>query len=99
MAYKYEQEGHARGLHRALSEEFARSAPDTEVSVKGAGVHWDCTARRGERSCSVACFDDQGPEYLVAFEHDARRDAIGRTVSGEEAIAAVGDWLDGHGIE
>ena len=86
-------------MHRALSEEFARSAPDTEVSVKGAGVHWDCTARRGERSCSVACFDNQGPEYLVAFEHDARRDAIGRTVSRAEAIAAVGDWLDGHGIE
>jgi hypothetical protein len=99
MTYKYEEEGHARDLHRALSEEFANSAPETEVSVKGFGVHWDCTARRGERLRSVACFATWGPEYLVSFENDARRETIGRTASRAEAIAAVGDWLDGHRIE
>jgi hypothetical protein len=67
--------------------------------VTGFGVHWNCTARRGERSCSLACFDDQGPEYLVSFEHNARQGAIGRTVSRAETIGAVGAWLDGHEIE
>jgi hypothetical protein len=47
----------------------------------------------------VACFDDRGPEYLVAFQRNERSDATGRTVSRAEVVAAVADWLDGHGVE
>jgi hypothetical protein len=98
MTYRHAEEGHARELHRALSEALKRSATDTELSLTGFGVHWNCTAKRGERSCSVACFESQGPEFLVSFEDDARTDATGRTASRAQVVAAVGDWLDGAGI-
>lgn len=99
MTHQYDEERHAKNLHRDLSEKFVSSDPEIDVSVKGEGVHWDCTARCGERSCSVTCFDSRGPEYLVSFEHNARRAAIGRTVSSIEAVAAVGEWLDGRRVE
>src|SRR5262249_52520570 len=56
---------------------------------------WSCEARHGPRSCSVACFDDAGPEYLVSFDDDGQMRAQGRTRTSEETLDAVADWLGG----
>jgi hypothetical protein len=88
---QHAEERHARALHRRLIEELARSAPDATVAIEGAGVHWRCTAVRGERSCTVDCFDDDGAEYLISFASSA-----GRTRLADEAVEAVAAWLSGR---
>ncbi len=99
MEYEYEEEGHARDLHRDLSEALAPTHPDARVTVEGFGVHWHCTASRGERSCSVSCFDQGGPQYLVDFRAGGRNEAWGRTRAKADTIGAVAAWIDGQGIE
>ncbi|MDQ3813656.1 MAG: hypothetical protein M3347_06860 [Armatimonadota bacterium] len=99
MKYEYEEANHAKDLHHALIQELATSAPQTDITIEGAGVHWNCSARRGERLCSIACFHTQGPEYLVFFEHEAERMAAGRTESKKDVLAAVKAWLQGHELQ
>jgi hypothetical protein len=96
---KYEQEDHARDLHRGLSEALAPTQPDARLSVEGFGVHWHCTASRGERSGRVFCSDERGPEYLVSFKCGNRTDAWGRTRARGDVIAAVAAWIEGQRIE
>lgn len=62
---RYKQESYAKDLHDALIQELATLVPEAVVSAEGSGVHWNCDARKGERFCSISCFDVQGePEYL-----------------------------------
>jgi hypothetical protein len=84
---QYDEERHARALHRRLME----VAPDAYVAAAGVGVHWHCSAVRGERFCTVHCFDDDGAEYLIYFASSA-----GRTRSADEAAEAVAAWLGGR---
>src|SRR5687768_10848455 len=93
---RYEEERHARDLHRALGRTLAGS--DARVSVEGAGVHWTCTATRGGRTGSVSCFATFGPEYLTSFTSGDRAEAWGRTSSQQDTVAAVARWLAGDGI-
>ena len=57
IALKYAEESNATDLHRTLTEELAGSLHNTEIGIRGDGVHWECFAKRGVRSCSIACFD------------------------------------------
>lgn len=94
------QEMLAKDLYRALTEELARSFPDTSLSVSGSGVHWDCSASRRGRTCTISCFErNQGPEYLVAFKCNAQTSMWGRTTSSKDVMRAVGDWLGGSAID
>jgi len=93
---KYVEEDHAKDLHRDLTLRFTDSVPATAVSVDGAGVHWQCAAKRGRQFCSIACFDVRGPEYLTFFERDSEKLATGRTSSRIDTINAVDDWLQGQ---
>lgn len=99
VAMEYVQEDHARDLHRDLSKALAPARPDVAVTVEGFGVHWHCTASRGERSCRVHCFEVGGPEYLALFGRGGRTEAAGRTRAKAEVIGAVAAWIDRHGVE
>ena len=92
---KYPEEGHATKLHKALSRRFWKSAPPTELSVSGAGVHWNCEAHREISSCRIVCFDTRGAEYYTSFSRDSDEAATARTSSRKATIDAVADWLDG----
>jgi hypothetical protein len=94
---KYEEENHAKDLHEALTRTLASLVPDAVTSVAGRGVHWDCDVKKGNRSCSVACFDIGGePEYLTCFKQDAQTQAWGRTSQKDETLLAVAGWLQGQ---
>ena len=95
---KYPEEDHANDLHRHLTRRFGDTAPRTALSVDGAGVHWHCTAERGDSFCSIACFDVRGPQYYTSFERGSQKLATGRTSSREDTLAAVDDWLQGCAV-
>lgn len=94
---KYEEEGYARALDRALARALER-LPGTRLKVTGDGVHWNCTVARGDRACSVSCFDTGGPEYLASFGRADRTEAWGRTASEPDTVDAVARWLAGDGV-
>jgi hypothetical protein len=96
---KYVEEAYAKNLHHTLSGEFARTSTFPQVSVEGRGVHWSCIAQLGERSCSIDCFDNHGPEYLVSFRRDTQVEAWGRTGWKPEIVEAVSAWLGGDEID
>jgi hypothetical protein len=97
---KYEEENHAKVLYEALSQKLATLVPDAITSVSGRGVHWNCDAKKGDRACSVACFDIGGePEYLTCFKQDAQTQAWGRTSQKEETLSAVEGWLQGQDLQ
>jgi len=89
------EERHARDLHRRLAEALADLAGAT-AEVDGAGVHWHCSASRGGRDCQVACFDDDGAQYLAAFHDGDATAATGRTRGADDVAAAVAGWLRGE---
>ena len=89
---KYTEEDLATDLHALLKRTF-RSTP-TSISIKGAGVHWYCTVKRDDSTCSIACFG-LGPEYYTVFKRDSAKVATARISSKEQTIDAVSDWLDG----
>jgi hypothetical protein len=94
-----EEEIFARKLHAALTRELVLpDQPDeVQVSVTGGGVHWECIATRGRRSCKVQCFADKwGPEYDLRFKDNRDDDDVaahGRTRETPSVIAAVRDWI------
>lgn len=97
---KFEEENHARNLHRALKAQASRG---TNLHIHGRETEWSCAASRGHRSCSIACFhhsgETPGSEYLITFEQHNQGAAMGRTVATEEATSATLFWLDGHPVE
>jgi hypothetical protein len=94
---KYVEEKYAKQLHHELTQRLAGEA--TTVTVDGMGLHWNCTAQRGPRRCSVACFDVGGPEYLTSFESEDADEgeamASARTSSSTGTLDAVEEWLNG----
>ena len=92
---KYVEERHAKKLHEELARRLTEE--NDSVSVEGAGVHWQCEARRGAASCSTACFS--GPEYLTSFLHQGEELAVGRTNSSEATMDAIKDWLANGSVE
>jgi len=95
---KYPQESHVTDLHKALSKRLRKTSPTTELSVSGAGVHWNCKAHCGASCCRIACFDTRGAEYYTTFERDSDELATARTSSRNGTIDAVVDWLEGVGL-
>ncbi|MCI0539632.1 MAG: hypothetical protein L0Z50_30865 [Verrucomicrobiales bacterium] len=95
---KFVEESYARELHGELTTAFGGASPDVKVALTGAGVHWTCTLTRGDRRCSVHCFDVKGPEYLTGFEQQQEQRAMGRTSSKADTIAAVSNWIAGHEV-
>jgi hypothetical protein len=95
-----DQARHATDLLKALKRAFRDSA-QTELSIDGDGVHWQCVAIRGGRACRVDCFYAKGPEYLVSFRESGRQSALayGRTDSRELVLSSIADWLDGQSLE
>jgi hypothetical protein len=81
-----------------LTRRFNDTAPRTALSVDGDGVHWHCTAERGDSFCSIACFDVGGPQYYTSFQRASQKLATGRTSSTEDTLAAVEDWLQGSAV-
>lgn len=102
---KFPQEAHATALHKILLEHFASARSLTDLSITGAGVHWDCIAKRASRSCSIHCFDVRGPdgvhgpEYLASFDEGDQTIAMGRTSLDSEIVPAVSDWLQGASLD
>lgn len=92
---KYAEENHAKELYSSLVIACAHLPHDTEVTVHGAGVHWQCTVLCGVRSCTIHCFYLHEPEYLVYFQENANEKAAGRTSSIQETIEAVTCLLEG----
>jgi hypothetical protein len=92
---KYEEEIQAGDLYNVLTQQFADSSPETKISIEGAGVHWTCTAVRGERRCSISSLF---PEYSVSFDHQNQTQAMGRTLLKKDAVSAMSDWLQGHNL-
>ncbi|MFO7562782.1 MAG: hypothetical protein R6X02_09090 [Enhygromyxa sp.] len=82
-----------------MLEAFAATDPPTQVTVDGKGVHWHCTASRGNRSAYVSCFASMGVEYAASYDEESSRVAHGRTSSPDRAIAVVADWLGGATLE
>lgn len=95
---KYPEEDYANDLHVELTRRFAPTVPATSLSVEGAGVHWHCTAQRGDSVCLIACFDMRGPEYYTSFERRSQKSGTARIPSRNQTIAAVADWLDGSDL-
>lgn len=95
---KFVQESYGRELHRELTSVLCDGARDVNVALAGAGVHWTCTITRGDRRCSVHCFDVKGAEYLTGFEHQQEQRAMGRTSSMADTVAAVRNWIAGHEV-
>jgi hypothetical protein len=90
---KYAEEDIAADLHRELMRRLASA--HTSLTIKGDGVHWHCTAIRGNSLCSIACFTSFGPEYYTDFKRDSVKIATSRISSRDQTIDAVADWLDG----
>jgi hypothetical protein len=90
---RYPEEDIAADLHRQLTRRLASA--HTTLTIQGAGVHWDCTAIRGNSFCSIACFTSFGPEYYTDFTRDSVKIATSRLPSRDQTIDAVADWLDG----
>lgn len=90
---KYTEEDIAADLHRELTRRLASA--HTSLAIQGAGVHWHCTASRGNSLCSIACFTSMGPEYYTEFQRDSAKIATSRIPSRDQTIAAVAEWLDG----
>lgn len=93
---KYVQEEIAKDLNLALTQGFTNSFPATELTIKGAGVNWNCEAKRNNNLCTIHCFDANGGEYLTHFERDSEMLAWARTSSKLDTINAVEDWLKGE---
>lgn len=96
---QHSEEKYARDLHDKLQRRFAPVSSQTEITLKGSGVHWKCLAKRGPRSSLVHCFDllgfqGGGPEFLTIFEQEEKEIAAGRTSSPTEAVEAIWHWLD-----
>lgn len=83
---KSPEEDYANDLHVELTRRFASTVPATSLSVEGAGVHWHCTAQRGDSVCSIACFDMSGPEFYTSFERDSQKIATARIPSRDHTI-------------
>jgi|GEM_PF-1063082 len=86
----------AEDLARELYGELVRRFGDESKSVEGAGVHWHCTAVRGDRDCRIHCHTMRGEcEYLTAYRQEAEAVAWSRIPSRGDTLTAVADWLDG----
>lgn len=90
---------YARDLYEGLQHRFAAVAGETQICITGGGVQWRCSAKRGQRSCWVGCFEVGGPEYLTFFEESERRIATARTALVSETVDAIGSWLDSEPLE
>lgn len=95
---RFPEEHIAADLYQELIRLFC--ATTTSCSIKGAGFHWHCTAKRGNSNCLVHCFKDvqSRPEYRISFERDSVTCAIGRTLLRDRAVVAISDWLDGFSL-
>jgi hypothetical protein len=93
---KYEEEIQARDLYQILTREFVDASPETEISIEGEGVHWNCFAKRDDRMCVIDCFGQRG--YAVSFKTNVVIEAMGRTRLEKQLISAVSDWLQGYNL-
>ncbi|WP_372364873.1 hypothetical protein [Candidatus Uabimicrobium sp. HlEnr_7] len=91
---KYQEEVYAKKMHKKLRKHFKSKA--FKISIKGAGVHWECIVQRNEFSCIVNCFDD--PEYYTDFMHQEEPVATSRINDSDQTIAAVDNWLTNASI-
>lgn len=89
---KHVQEEIATELFAELDQQFRST---TYLTLKGAGVHWRCTAERAHSTCSIACYFLKEPEYYTDFQRDSVRVATARIASREHTIEAVAQWLNG----
>lgn len=96
---RYPEEDLAKDLHGRMLEAFAATRPPTEFTVDGKGVHWHCTASRGDRSANVSCFADMKVEYAASYGEGGSTVAHARTPSLDRAVAVVADWLGGATLE
>jgi hypothetical protein len=88
----------ARDLQQVMIAQFATS-PGTCVELAGGGLHWECSARRGDRTCFVGCLPSDGPEHLIEFRGAFGAEAAGRTRSSREAAESAALWLDCERVE
>src|SRR5438128_56621 len=87
----------ARALHEELRARF-RTTPGIQLALAGAGVNWQCIARREGRRSETSCFATFGAQYLTSFEPNEGAQVWGRTRVLKEAIAAVATWMEGASL-
>lgn len=92
---QHPQELRARSLHDRLARRLDSIGAQTLITVSGSSSDWTCSARRGQKSCRVQCFDYCGPEFFARFEDQEKEVAIGRTTSQAEVTRALWHWLEG----
>jgi len=95
------EEALARDLEATLKKEAKARSPQPHVQIEGSGVHWSISIKQSGRACKVHTFLYSGSgrsEYLVEF-HSSSLQAMGRTDSRAEAVAAIGSWVwDGDSL-
>ena len=94
------EEKYARNLYDHLRSGLISVRQDTQISVGGAGVHWDCSISAIERSSLVHCFctSEGSPEYLTSFLLQGEEIATPRTASSPGTIEAILCWLEGSDL-
>jgi hypothetical protein len=92
---RFIEESYGRELYGELKKVFSDAVPEATVALEGAGVHWNCTVKHGDRQCTIHCFDVKGPEYLTSFNHQKETSAMGRTASKADTMAAARIWIEG----
>jgi hypothetical protein len=95
----YREEEHARALHDLLTRELTRKLPGSTVCFTPMGCNSSCEGQRGQRSCTIYCFDISAPQYLARFDEKPAIPLWGRTFAQAEVIGAVYAWLAGQSPE
>lgn len=88
-----EQERQAKVLYNKLLEIFSNSLPETIISIKEPGLHWCCSLSLNDKDCAIYCFGKKG--FAISFNINDRAQARGRTLSEQEIISSVLNWLKG----
>jgi len=94
------EEKYARNLYDNLRSGLKSVGLDAQISIGGAGVHWDCSISAIERSSVVHCFalPEGRPEYLTSFRLQGEEMATARTASSTGASEAILCWLEGSDL-
>lgn len=101
---KFSEEYIAENLHENLKRYFKSKGESIQISMEGAGVHWQCNLESENRRAKIHCFEhrhfeDIKPEYLISFDESEQNKAWGRTHDIQETIYSSDEWIKNKGIQ
>ncbi|OJJ22494.1 hypothetical protein BKI52_07385 [marine bacterium AO1-C] len=100
----YEEEKIARDFYAKLQEMFETFDGNVQITIQGAGVHWNCEVIYGQRTCNIYCSKDlpvskQKPLYMIYFLENTKEIAFGRINDRAVALQSVQSWIGKASIE